>query len=129
MILCYPLWGRVRCLSKSAGNDTRIQKIVSGIDDEQTGIAIEAERSLLAKLQGGCQVPIGAYAEIHGKEVSIEAIICTLDGDHAIRDRHSGHKDQAAKIGEELAQRMLENGGLKILHEVRKEFQGRIDHI
>jgi hydroxymethylbilane synthase len=110
-------------------NDTRIQKIVSGIDDEQTGIAIEAERSLLAKLQGGCQVPIGAYAEIHGKEVSIEAIICTLDGDHAIRDRHSGHKDQAAKIGEELAQRMLENGGLKILHEVRKEFQGRIDHI
>ncbi len=110
-------------------DDTRIQKIVSGIDDEQTGIAVEAERSLLAKLQGGCQVPIGAYAEIHGKEVSIEAIICTLDGDHAIRDRHSGHKDQAAKIGEELAQRMLENGGLKILHEVRKEFQGRIDHI
>src|SRR3989304_7815102 len=71
-------------------DDARIQKIVSGIDDEQTGIAIEAERSLLAKLQGGCQVPIGAYAEIHGKEVSIEAIICILDGDHAIRDTHSG---------------------------------------
>ena len=63
------------------------------------------------------------------KEVSIEAIICTLDGDHAIQDRHSGHKNLAAKIGEELARRMLENGGLKILHEVRKEFQGRIDHI
>lgn len=110
-------------------DDVRIQKIVSGIDDNQTRIAIEAERSLLAKLQGGCQVPIGAYAEVQGKEVSIEAIICTLDGDHAIQDRHIGHKDLAAKIGEELARRMLENGGLKILHEVRKEFQGRIDHI
>jgi len=110
-------------------DDTRIQKIVSDIDDEQTRIAVKTERSLLAKLQGGCQVPIGAYAEIQGKEVSIEAIICTLDGDHAIRDRHSGPKNQAAKIGEELARRMLENGGLKILHEVRKEFQGHIDHI
>jgi len=110
-------------------DDARIQKIVSGIDDDQTRIAIEAERSLLAKLQGGCQVPIGAYAEVQGKEVSIEAIICTLSGDHAILDRHSGHKNLAAKIGEELARRMLENGGLKILHEVRKEFQGSIDHI
>ncbi len=110
-------------------DDTRIQKIVSAMDDEQTRIAVEAERSLLAKLQGGCQVPIGAYAEIQGKEVSIEAIICTLDGDHAIRDRHSGPKNQAVKIGEELAQRMLDNGGMKILHEVRKEFQGRIDHM
>ena len=110
-------------------DDTRIQKIVSDIDDEQTRIAVKTERSLLAKLQGGCQVPIGAYAEIQGKEVSVEAIICTLDGDHAIRDRHSGPKNQAAKIGEELARRMLENGGLKILHEVRKEFQGHIDHI
>ena len=110
-------------------DDTRIQKIVSDIDDEQTRIAVKTERSLLAKLQGGCQVPIVAYAEIQGKEVSIEAIICTLDGDHAIRDRHSGPKNQAAKIGEELARRMLENGGLKILHEVRKEFQGHIDHI
>ena len=110
-------------------DDARIQKIVSGIDDDQTRIAIEAERSLLAKLQGGCQVPIGAYAEVQGKEVSIEAIICTLSGDHAILDRHSGHKHLAAKIGEELARRMLENGGLKILHEVRKEFQGSIDHI
>jgi hydroxymethylbilane synthase len=110
-------------------DDTRIQKIVSDIDDEQTRIAVEAERSLLAKLQGGCQVPIGAYAEVQGKEVSIEAIICTLDGDHAIRDRHSGPKNQASKIGDELAQRMLDDGGMKILHEVRKEFQGRIDHI
>ena len=110
-------------------DDTRIQKIVSAMDYEQTRIAVEAERSLLAKLQGGCQVPIGAYAEVQGKEVSIEAIISTLDGDHAIRDRHSGPKKQAAKIGNELAQRMLEDGGLKILHEVRKEFQGRIDHM
>ena len=66
---------------------------------------------------------------MRGKEVCIEAIICTLDGDHAIRDTHRGPTNQAAKIGDELARRMLENGGLKILHEVRKEFQGRIDHI
>jgi hydroxymethylbilane synthase len=52
-----------------------------------------------------------------------------MDGDHAIRDNQSGPINQAAKIGDELAQRMLENGGKKILHEIRQEFQGRIDHI
>jgi len=110
-------------------DDARIEKIVSGINDSQTRVAVEAERSLLAKLQGGCQTPIGAYAQTQGKEICLEAIICTLDGDHAIRDKHSGPVKQAVKIGEELAQRLLENGGKRILHEIRQEFQGRIDHI
>lgn len=110
-------------------HDARIQKIVSGLDDTQTRIAVEAERALLAKLQGGCQVPIGAYAQMKSTDVNLEAIICTIDGDHAIRDNLSGPKNQAAKIGEELAQRMLENGGRKILHEIRQTFQERIDHI
>ncbi len=110
-------------------NDVRIQKIVSRLDDTQTRIAVEAERALLAKLQGGCQIPIGAYAQTQSKDVYLEAIICTIDGGHAIRDNLSGTSTQAAKIGEELAQRMLENGGRKILHEIRQSFQGRIDHI
>lgn len=110
-------------------DDDRIHKIVSCINDAPTKTAVEAERALLAKLQGGCQVPIGAYAQIHGSELHLEAIICTMDGDHAIRDNQSGPINQAAKIGDELAQRMLENGGKKILHEIRQEFQGRIDHI
>ena len=110
-------------------NDERIKKIVSRIDDRQTKIAVDCERALLAKLQGGCQVPIGAYAEVQENTVSIEAVISTLDGDHAIRDKHSGPIKQAAKIGEELAQRMLESGGEKILHEIRLKFLDRVDHI
>lgn len=110
-------------------NDAQIKKIVSGIDDAQTKIAVEAERALLAKLQGGCQVPIGAYAQIRGGEVHLEAIIITLDGDHAIRDEHSGPLNQASKIGDSLAQRMLEDGGMKILNEIRQKLSGRIDHI
>lgn len=110
-------------------NDERIKKIVSRIDDRQTKIAVDCERALLAKLQGGCQVPIGAYAEVQENTVSIEAVISTLDGDHAIRDKHSGPIKQAVKIGEELAQRMLESGGEKILHEIRLKFLDRVDHI
>jgi hydroxymethylbilane synthase len=110
-------------------NDELVKKIVSHIDDRKTKIAVDCERALLAKLQGGCQVPIGAYAEVQGNTVSIEAIVSTLDGDHAIRDKHSGPIKQAAKIGEELAQRMLESGGEKILHEIRIKFLDRVDHI
>ncbi len=103
--------------------DERINKIVSKLDDKKTRIAVEAERALLATLQGGCQVPIGAYAQIEGKVVSLEAIICTLDGDHCIRDSHSGSVNEAAKTGNELAQRMLDSGGLKILSEIRQKLQ------
>ena len=70
-------------------DDDRIYKIVSCMNDAQTKTAVEAERALLAKLQGGCQVPIGAYAQINGNELHLEAIICTMDGDHAIRARKS----------------------------------------
>lgn len=110
-------------------DDARINKIVSSLDDLQTRIAIEAERALLAKLQGGCQVPIGAYAQIQENKVFLEAIICTMDGDHAIQDRNNGPSHQAAKLGEDLAERMLEKGGKRILHEIRQKFQTRIDHI
>ncbi len=110
-------------------NDARIEKIISGINDTQTKIAVEAERALLAKLQGGCQVPIGAYARIQDNNVFIEANICSVDGDHIIRDEHSGPIEQAAEIGNELAQRMLENGGTRILNEIRQQFQRSINHI
>ncbi len=110
-------------------DDERVMKIVSAMDDHKTRIAIEAERALLAKLQGGCQVPIGAHAQVQGKEVHLEAIISTLDGDHAIRDELNGPASRAAKIGDELAQRMLDNGGEKILHEIRQKFRENIDHL
>lgn len=110
-------------------HDARIEKVVSGINDPETRIAVEAERALLAKLEGGCQVPIGAHAQIQGNEISLEAIICSVDGTTAIRDKHHGPANQAVKIGNELAQRMLENGGMKILNEIRQEFQKNINHI
>ncbi|MCC7212905.1 MAG: hydroxymethylbilane synthase [Candidatus Brocadia sp.] len=110
-------------------DDERVLKIVSALNDTQTRIAIEAERALLAKLQGGCQVPIGAYAQIQNNQVFLEAIICTVDGGHAIRDSYSGHSTQAARLGEALAERMLESGGKRILHEIRQEFQARVDQI
>ena len=106
-------------------DDERIKKMVSVLNDEKTRVAVEAERALLAKLQGGCQVPIGAYAQIQGKEVYLEAIICSLDGGHCIRDRHSGPVENAVKIGDELAERMLAEGGNKILRDIRQKFQIR----
>ncbi|MCF6157708.1 MAG: hydroxymethylbilane synthase [wastewater metagenome] len=110
-------------------NDPRIEKIISGMNDPQTRIAVEAERALLARLEGGCQVPIGAYAHIQGDDVHLEAIICSVDGVKAVRDRQSGSVSQAEKTGDELAQRMLENGGMKILNEIREQFQKTINHI
>ena len=123
-----PAVGQGSLFIETRKDDSKINKIVSGIDDKQTKATVEAERALLAKLQGGCQIPIGAYAEIKKNELYIEAVICTLDGDHTIRDRHSGPVSQASKIGDELAQRMLDNGGIKILNEIRQKFKS-VDHL
>lgn len=110
-------------------NDDQIENMVSGINDPETRIAVEAERALLARLQGGCQVPIGAYAQIQGDEVHLEAIICSVDGKTTIQDKQSGPVDQAVKIGDSLAQAMLEKGGVSILNEIRQQFQKSIHHI
>ncbi|MGQ3685849.1 MAG: hydroxymethylbilane synthase [Candidatus Loosdrechtia sp.] len=110
-------------------DDDQINNIVSGMNDMETRIAVEAERSLLTRLQGGCQVPIGAYAQIQGNEVHLEAVICSVDGKTVIHDKQKGPVNQAVKIGDNLGQVMLEKGGVSILNEIRQKFQNIIHHI
>lgn len=110
-------------------NDERIRDIVAKLDDSLTRGEVEAERALLAKLQGGCQVPIGAYAKINGTELHLEAVICTLDGDHTIRDSLTGPADQPVRIGNDLASSMLESGGDKILQGIRDIFSRRANRL
>ncbi|MDR4509722.1 MAG: hydroxymethylbilane synthase [Candidatus Brocadiaceae bacterium] len=110
-------------------DDSRTKDIISEFNDKETKVAVEAERSLLAKLEGGCQVPIGAHAHIQENTLHLEAIICSLEGNRVVRDKQSGPIDQAVKIGNELAQRMLENGGEEILREIRQKYSESINHI
>jgi len=83
-----------------------------------TAVAVEAERACLLRLEGGCQVPIGAHAEVEAGQVRITGLVASLDGRRLIREELSGPIAEAAALGTALAERILERGGDVILREV-----------
>lgn len=99
-------------------NDSKARNLVKILDDSDSYLAIEAERSLLAGLGGGCQVPIGVYAQIGGDKITIRAGVFSLDGRRVIRDEASGDKKDAVLLGRQLADRLLGKGAKEILHSV-----------
>lgn len=101
-------------------DDKKIFQIISLLNDKNSSDAVTAERSLLRRLQGGCQVPIGAISTIANNELNIEAQITDLGGDRAVRNKLSGNRNDAEKLGVELAERLLLNGGSEILSEFKE---------
>ena len=96
------------------------------LDDFETHIAVSAERSFLKVVDGGCQVPIGVYAEIFDKKITINAIISSLDGKNIFRDKISGSIADAKILGESLANNLLDNGGREILNNIENFSDNKI---
>ena len=100
--------------------DSEAREIVSAIDDMATRRCVEAERALLAGLEGGCQVPIGAIAEgTDGGRIHLRAVVCSLDGRAVVRGGIRGAAEAAAEMGAELASKLRADGADGILESVR----------
>ena len=101
-------------------NDEQIKDLLKVVLHYDTRFAVMAERVLLHRLQGGCQIPIGAHAEvIFPVNLKMEAVVCSLDGTTVIRDSIEGKVDDYSTMGNELAERLLGRGGRQILEEIR----------
>ena len=100
--------------------DTKILDTISVLNDKDSSDAVTAERSLLRRLEGGCQIPVGALSKVEDDQLAIESQITNLNGVRAVRDRISGQRNDAEKLGIELAERLLRNGGEEILSEIRE---------
>jgi hydroxymethylbilane synthase len=85
------------------------------LDHEPTRIAVSAERALLAALGGGCQVPIGAHAEVYGGRIRLRALIAHPDGSDVVVLVDEASSENAAELGTEMALRLLEGGGREFL--------------
>lgn len=70
------------------------------------------------RLEGGCQVPIGAYAEIQGEQLSLRGLVGNPDGSEVITGQVSGHQDEAVALGNALAEELLSKGAKTILDAV-----------
>ncbi len=103
--------------------DRKTLAILSGLDDPPTACAVQAERALLGTLEGGCQVPIGAYARIekHGEqeELHLDALVASLDGRTVVRGKTHGFASGAAALGRSLGETLLAGGADRILKDIR----------
>jgi len=91
---------------------------VQKIHHENTSIAARAERSLLKVLEGGCQVPIGAYAQVTSHGLYIDGLVSAIDGSITFRERIRGSKLNPEKLGEKLAKSLLKAGAKDILKDI-----------
>jgi hydroxymethylbilane synthase len=90
--------------------------LAAQLNHEPTRIAVTAERALLAKLEGGCQVPIGAHAVVDGASIFLRAIVASPDGQSVIKQDMSG--TDAVALGSALGERLLQSGAREILASV-----------
>lgn len=101
-------------------DDEEINDLVEQLGDPATRICVLAERALMRRLEGGCQIPIGALGELKNGSLGLEAMVASLDGSKLVRDRTEGDPDESEKVGVVLAEKLLALGADRILKEVRE---------
>jgi hydroxymethylbilane synthase len=117
-----PAAGQGALAIQAREGDARIAEFVSPLDHAPTRFATTAERALLERLQGGCQVPIGVLAGFDGATLRVEAIVAALQGQAHVRGRVEspvGRETDAAALGVRLAESLLAQGAETILAELR----------
>jgi hydroxymethylbilane synthase len=119
--VCMPAVGQGAIAVECRLKDAEAGDILAHLDDAETRTAIIAERALLAALQGGCQVPLGAWARIERGELVLEACVCSVDGAQYVKQRATAAPDQAAQLGEHMARLLAEAGAQSILEEVSRQ--------
>lgn len=102
-------------------SDEMVKALLAPLEHNKTRIQVNAERAMNRRLEGGCQVPIGAYALVDGTQVHLRGLVGAVDGSQMLRDEVSGHVDDAEKLGIELAEKLLVQGADKILAEVYRD--------
>jgi hydroxymethylbilane synthase len=102
--------------------DLAVMDRISALAHRPTWAAVTAERALLRRLEGGCQIPIGAHARLEGApgNLVIDAIVGSIDGSHMVKGRASGDDTEAHAVGISLAETLLSGGADRILADIRQ---------
>ena len=99
-------------------DDKDVEGQIRFLNDRDSSISVTAERAFLKKLEGGCQVPLAAYARPTGKTLHIDGLVGSIDGKRLIRHHVEGPVENAESLGIELAEILLGKGAREILDEV-----------
>ncbi len=101
-------------------NDQRVLNYLANLHHKPTACCVMAERAMNRYLQGGCQVPIGGFATLENKILTLNALVGAVDGSQIIRVQQQAPQEQAEQLGENVAKALLAQGADEILKQVYK---------
>jgi len=99
-------------------DDEKTRNMLTFLDHHPTRTAVEAERSFLVEIGGGCELPVAALAQFHNESIHLDALVANLDGTRIFRDAIEGPADKAGELGTNLARKLVDAGARQILDEI-----------
>ncbi|HAD41899.1 MAG: hydroxymethylbilane synthase [Plesiomonas shigelloides] len=99
-------------------DDARVRALLAPLNHADTADRVVAERAMNNRLQGGCQVPIGSYAELTGDQLYLRALVGAPDGSRLLQAEIRGPRTEAEQLGSALAEQLLDAGAGSILSAV-----------
>ena len=102
-------------------DDARVEALVAPLACPRSSACVLAERTFNRRLEGGCQVPIAAYATLEGGTLDMRGLVASLDGARVLRAQVRGSVEDAESLGAEAATSILEQGAGEILERIYAE--------
>ena len=118
--ICVPAPGQGIIAVEIRRDDTRVKPLVAQVGDADTAAALHAERAVVTRLGGGCQMPIGALADVSGGHLAIQGVVISPDGTQIVRGATTGSAADAERLGIAVADQLLRDGAGDILAEVQR---------
>lgn len=105
---------------EARADDAELHELLAALQHADTAAVAAAERAFLARLDGGCQVPMACHAQFEGDELRVRGLVVDPSGETLYEARDSGAADDAAKLGRSVAQTLLRMGAAAILDAVER---------
>ncbi len=119
MFIPAPCQGTLALVTRVEDND--LIEMLKRIEDKDTRLETIAERSLLTKMNAGCKFPLGALARVYDNKMVLHASICSIDANTRIDVELKKDKEHAERLGDEVAEELINKGALELAKEWRYE--------
>ena len=117
--LMLPAAGQGALATETRADDSATRCLMEALEHSETKQAVMAERAVMARLEGGCQLPLAVFAEMRMSGFQIKARLTSVDGEQMVEEQRTGGPDDAMRMAEDLAEDVLSSGGAEILKGVR----------